>query len=91
MLSPRLEVEAELGLLGEAELFDQFHDVSDRLSMEGAIDREKANMSSLAGAPKGTDLEARFRALEAERSLDQIKRTHGNAPLHDLRRRLDEE
>jgi len=85
----RLEAEAELGLLGEPELFDQFDDMADRLAFDNATAAAETELGARRPPPRENDLESRFRALEADRSLKQIKAR--KPPLDDLRRRLDEE
>lgn len=90
-----LEAKAELGSLGEPELFGTFEEMSSRLSQaEAELEAYRELSGSHApieptGEVSDDELERRFRELETNRDL---KRLHRKADrLDDLRRRLDED
>lgn len=85
-----LEAKAELGLMGSPELFDTFEEMSSRLAdSEAEIDALRELSAPEPAQPVTPDMEAAFRRLEADQSLDALRQKQ-NA-LAALRRRLDEE
>jgi phage shock protein A len=85
-----LEAKAELGLMGSPELFDTFEEMSSRLAdSEAEIDALRELSAPEPAQPVTPDMEAAFRRLEADQSLDALRQKQDD--LAALRRRLDEE
>lgn len=87
----QLEAEAELGGLGQPELFDAFDEMAAKLDHAGA-EIDALRELSTHDSDQITDadaLEKKFRKMETDRQLDRLKDNADD--LTDLRRRLDEE